>query len=184
MSLRTLLMCGSSRPTSGYLRNPILFHLTHFGVMAVGLGSFLLTPNLSRASLTPWHHLSAIHGLIFLVGFDAPRRLSALYLRQTNPEASPIAISREPISPGSIGISPPIHLITTLFSRMCVRSSTTSYRLLLDMDESPGFGSMINDSVVHPFNTAFASAPDLKSLTLPLIRSPDRSTKVHRRTIS
>ena len=52
---------------------------------------------------------------------------------------------------------------------MCVRSSTTSYGSFnLDMDRSPGFGSMISDSTVL-LTLAFASAPDLKSLTLPLI---------------
>ena len=52
---------------------------------------------------------------------------------------------------------------------MCVRTSTTSYgSFILDMDRSPGFGSMICDSVVL-LTLAFASAPDLKSLTLPHI---------------
>ena len=36
------------------------------------------------------------------------------------------------------------------------------------MDRSPGFGYMISDSIVL-LTLAFASAPDLKSLTLPLI---------------
>ena len=66
---------------------------------------------------------------------------------------------------------------------MCVRSSTTSYGSFnLDMDRSPGFGSMISDSNVL-LTLAFASAPDLKSLTLPLIIT--RRTvlqKVRRRT--
>ena len=66
---------------------------------------------------------------------------------------------------------------------MCVRSSTTSYGSFnLDMDRSPGFGSMISDSAVL-LTLAFASAPDLKSLTLPLIIT--RRTvlqKVRRRT--
>ena len=66
---------------------------------------------------------------------------------------------------------------------MCVRSSTTSYGSFnLDMDRSPGFGSMISDSFVL-LTLAFASAPDLKSLTLPLIIT--RRTvlqKVRRRT--
>ena len=52
---------------------------------------------------------------------------------------------------------------------MCVRTSTTSYgSFILDMDRSPGFGYMISDSTVL-LTLAFASAPDLKSLTLPLI---------------
>ena len=52
---------------------------------------------------------------------------------------------------------------------MCVRTSTTSYgSFILDMDRSPGFGYMISDSIVL-LTLAFASAPDLKSLTLPLI---------------
>ena len=66
---------------------------------------------------------------------------------------------------------------------MCVRTSTTSYGSFnLDMDRSPGFGSMISDYVVL-LTLAFASAPDLKSLTLPLIIT--RRTvlqKVRRRT--
>ena len=66
---------------------------------------------------------------------------------------------------------------------MWVRSSTTSYGSFnLDMDRSPGFGSMISDSFVL-LTLAFASAPDLKSLTLPLIIT--RRTvlqKVRRRT--
>ena len=52
---------------------------------------------------------------------------------------------------------------------MCVRTSTTSYgSFILDMDRSPGFGSMISDYVVL-LTLAFASAPDLKPLTLPHI---------------
>ena len=52
---------------------------------------------------------------------------------------------------------------------MCVRTSTTSYgSFILDMDRSPGFGYMISDYTVL-LTLAFASAPDLKSLTLPLI---------------
>ena len=66
---------------------------------------------------------------------------------------------------------------------MCVRSSKTFYGSFnLDMDRSPGFGSMISDSNVL-LTLAFASAPDLKSLTLPLIIT--RRTvlqKVRRRT--
>ena len=51
---------------------------------------------------------------------------------------------------------------------MCVRSSTTSYGSFnLDMDRSPGFGSMISDSTVL-LTLTFASAPDLESLTLPV----------------
>ena len=66
---------------------------------------------------------------------------------------------------------------------MWVRSSITSYGSFnLDMDRSPGFGSTISDSTVL-LTLAFASAPDLKSLTLPLIIT--RRTvlqKVRRRT--
>ena len=50
---------------------------------------------------------------------------------------------------------------------MCVRTSTTSYgSFILDMDRSPGFGSMAGDFTVL-FTLAFASAPYLKYLTLP-----------------
>ena len=87
------------------------------------------------------------------------------------------------LSPGSIGISPLSTPHHHPFQRMCVRSSTTSYGSFnLDMDRSPGFGSMISDSNVL-LTLAFASAPDLKSLTLPLIIT--RRTvlqKVRRRT--
>ena len=66
---------------------------------------------------------------------------------------------------------------------MCVRTSIAFYgNFILDMDRSPGFGSMISDSNVL-LTLAFASAPDLKSLTLPLIIT--RRTvlqKVRRRT--
>ena len=66
---------------------------------------------------------------------------------------------------------------------MWVRSSIAFYgNFNLDMDRSPGFGSMISDYVVL-LTLAFASAPDLKSLTLPLIIT--RRTvlqKVRRRT--
>ena len=66
---------------------------------------------------------------------------------------------------------------------MWLRSSIVFYdNFNLDMDRSPGFGSMISDSVVL-LTLAFASAPDLKSLTLPLIIT--RRTvlqKVRRRT--
>ena len=52
---------------------------------------------------------------------------------------------------------------------MWLRSSIVFYdNFNLDMDRSPGFGSMISDSTVL-LTLAFASAPDLKSLTLPLI---------------
>ena len=66
---------------------------------------------------------------------------------------------------------------------MCVRSSTTSYGSFnLDMDRSPGFGSMISDSNVL-LTLAFASAPDLKSLTLPrIITRRTVLQKVRRRT--
>ena len=87
---------------------------------------------------------------------------------------------------GSVGIGGISPLSTPHhhpFQRMCVRSSTTSYGSFnLDMDRSPGFGSMISDSNVL-LTLAFASAPDLKSLTLPLIIT--RRTvlqKVRRRT--
>ena len=66
---------------------------------------------------------------------------------------------------------------------MCVRPSIAFYgNFSLDMGRSPGFGSMISDSTVL-LTLAFASAPDLKSLTLPLIIT--RRTvlqKVRRRT--
>ena len=66
---------------------------------------------------------------------------------------------------------------------MCVRTSTTSYgSFILDMDRSPGFGSMISDSTVL-LTLAFASAPDLKSLTLPrIITRRTVLQKVRRRT--
>ena len=48
---------------------------------------------------------------------------------------------------------------------MCVRTSTTSYgSFILDMDRSPGFGSMAGDFTVL-FTLAFASAPYLQYLT-------------------
>ena len=66
---------------------------------------------------------------------------------------------------------------------MWLRSSIVFYdNFNLDMDRSPGFGSMISDSTVL-LTLAFASAPDLKSLTLPV--SAARRTvlqKVHRYT--
>ena len=50
------------------------------------------------------------------------------------------------------------------------------------MDRSPGFGSMISDSFVL-LTLAFASAPDLKSLTLPrIITRRTVLQKVRRRT--
>ena len=52
---------------------------------------------------------------------------------------------------------------------MWLRTSNAFYGIfILDMDRSPGFGSMISDSFVL-LTLAFASAPDLKSLTLPRI---------------
>ena len=58
---------------------------------------------------------------------------------------------------------------------MWVRPSTTSYgSFSLDMDRSPGFGSTITD-LFALLKLAFASAPDLKSLTLPV--------RVTRRTV-
>ena len=66
---------------------------------------------------------------------------------------------------------------------MCVRTSTTSYgSFILDMDRSPGFGSMAGDFIVL-FTLAFASAPSLKDLTSP--EAVTRRTvlqKVRRRT--
>ena len=66
---------------------------------------------------------------------------------------------------------------------MCVRTSTTSYgSFILDMDRSPGFGSMAGDSYVL-FTLAFASAPYLKYLTLPhAITRRTVLQKVRRRT--
>ncbi len=45
---------------------------THFGTLAVGLGSSLSTAQLISCSLTPVHHLCGIRSLISLVSFDAP----------------------------------------------------------------------------------------------------------------
>ena len=66
---------------------------------------------------------------------------------------------------------------------MWIRTSTEFYfRFILDMDRSPGFGSMISDYVVL-LTLAFASAPDLKSLTLPrIITRRTVLQKVRRRT--
>ena len=66
---------------------------------------------------------------------------------------------------------------------MCVRTSITSYgSFILDMDRSPGFGSMTGDSYVL-FTLAFASAPYLKYLTLPhAITRRTVLQKVRRRT--
>ena len=66
---------------------------------------------------------------------------------------------------------------------MCVRTSTTSYgSFILDMDRSPGFGSMAGDFIVL-FTLAFASAPYLKYLTLPhAITRRTVLQKVRRRT--
>ena len=51
---------------------------------------------------------------------------------------------------------------------MWVRSSTSSYGSFnLDMDRSPGFGSALTDFTAL-LTLAFTSAPDLKSLTLPV----------------
>ena len=51
---------------------------------------------------------------------------------------------------------------------MCVRPSIAFYgNFSLDMGRSPGFGSMISDSVVL-LTLAFASAPHLKCLTSPV----------------
>ena len=50
---------------------------------------------------------------------------------------------------------------------MCVRSSTTFYSSFnLDMDRSPGFGSMLCDFIAQ-LRLGFPSAPSLKDLTLP-----------------
>ena len=58
---------------------------------------------------------------------------------------------------------------------MWVRSSTSSYGSFnLDMDRSPGFGSTLTD-LFALLTLAFTSAPDLKSLTLPV--------RVTRRTV-
>ena len=66
---------------------------------------------------------------------------------------------------------------------MCVRSSIAFYgNFNLDMDRSPGFGSMAGDSIVL-FTLAFASAPYLKYLTLPhAITRRTVLQKVRRRT--
>ena len=51
---------------------------------------------------------------------------------------------------------------------MCVRSSTTFYSSFnLDMGRSPGFGSMLCDSVAQ-LRLGFPSAPHLKCLTSPV----------------
>ncbi len=107
-----------------------------------------------------------------------------LYLRQTNQRLALKLFRGEPAISGFDWNFSPIHTSSPpFFQRMCVRSSTASYGSFnLDMDRSPGFGSMISDSTVL-LTLAFASAPDLKSLTLPLIIT--RRTvlqKVRRRT--
>jgi hypothetical protein len=54
-----------------------------------------------------------------------------------------------------------------VFQHQPVRASTTSYRrFTLAMGRSPGFGSTAQDYVAL-FRLAFATAPDLKPLTLP-----------------
>ena len=66
---------------------------------------------------------------------------------------------------------------------MCVRTSIAFYgNFILDMDRSPGFGSMTGDFIVL-FTLAFASAPYLKYLTLPhVITRRTVLQKVRRRT--
>ena len=66
---------------------------------------------------------------------------------------------------------------------MCVRTSIAFYgNFILDMDRSPGFGSMTGDFTVL-FTLAFASAPYLKYLTLPhVITRRTVLQKVRRRT--
>ena len=63
---------------------------------------------------------------------------------------------------------------------MCVRTSTAFYgNFILDMDRSPGFGSACTDFTISKADSVnivdnallrldFSSAPDLKSLTLPV----------------
>ena len=70
--------------------------------------------------------------------------------------------------PGLIGLSPLPTVHPKTFQRLAVRSSIPCYRNFnLTMGRSPGFASSAAD-LSALFRLAFASAADLKSLTLPV----------------
>ena len=72
------------------------------------------------------------------------------------------------LSPSLIGLSPLPTGHPKTFQRQPVRSSTLCYQSFnLPMGRSQGFASNPTDSSAL-FRLAFASAPDLKSLTLPV----------------
>ena len=90
-----------------------------------------------------------------------------LYLRQTCMRLALSYFEENQLSPGSIGISPLSTPHPHPFQRMCVRSSTTFYSSFnLDMDRSPGFGSMLCDFIAQ-LRLGFPSAPHFPCLTLP-----------------
>ena len=106
-----------------------------------------------------------------------------LYLRQTNQRLALKLFRGEPAISGFDWNFSPIHTSSPPFSTdVCSVLHYLLRQLQPGQDRSPGFGSMISDSTVL-LTLAFASAPDLKSLTLPLIIT--RRTvlqKVRRRT--
>ncbi len=72
-----------------------------------------------------------------------------LYLRWSMPGASPkkSCFWENEISPGLIGLSPPIRGSSSVFNRSGFRASTGSHpRFALPMDSSPGFASAACDS--------------------------------------
>ena len=72
------------------------------------------------------------------------------------------------LSPSLIGLSPLSTVHPMTFQRQAVRASTWSYpRFTLTMDRSLGFASTPTDCGAL-FGLAFAAAPALRALTLPV----------------
>ena len=106
-----------------------------------------------------------------------------LYLRKTVTGLALKLFRGEPAISGFDWNFSPIHTSSPPFQQMCVRTYIAFYgNFILDMDRSPGFGSMAGDFIVL-FTLAFASAPYLKYLTLPhAITRRTVLQKVRRRT--
>ena len=106
-----------------------------------------------------------------------------LYLRKTVTGLALKLFRGEPAISGFDWNFSPIHTSSPPFSTD-VRSDPIAFygNFILDMDRSPGFGSMAGDFTVL-FTLAFASAPYLKYLTLPhAITRRTVLQKVRRRT--
>ncbi len=133
------------------------------GVWAVPLS----TVDLITHRLTPGYESMAFGVYLNSVTQDGPLVQIVLYLHDPNSEASPKAISeRTSYLQVRLEFSPLSTPHPSNFQLTRVRSSSAFYRTFnLDMDRSPGFGSITSYSK-RPFQTRFRYGSDFLVLTL------------------